>query len=421
MSKVFIEESTLTNIGSAIREMTGKTDLIAPGDMPKEIRGIETAGTVEALTITENGTYTAPEGIDGYNPVTVNVPTSTGDLPEALLNVSGRCSYRYYSFDGYWTPFLQEYGSQIKTENIAQMDHMFERCTGLSELPFELNIGKGIFSMGSAESAFTSSGITKIPKINNPNNVWFTSYENMFSSTELVEVTKEDMAFIPNLVTQDVSSKAPSFNGMFSLCANLRRIEPGALKYCWSPGQSQYSGGGCIWTGGTSFSNMNALDELLELPFPDVNVPSMSNTTIRPVYRVGRLKNFTFEMNEDGTPKDTQIYGMTIELSQVSDYIGWSRSPLYGEFVGKEVTDDASYQALKNDPDWWTTKIEYSRFNHDSAVNTINSLPNCIGSSGNTIKFRGSCGSATDGGAISTLTEDEIAVATAKGWTVTIV
>ena len=30
-------------------------------------------GNVEPLTATENGTYTAPEGIDGYNPVTVNV------------------------------------------------------------------------------------------------------------------------------------------------------------------------------------------------------------------------------------------------------------------------------------------------------------------------------------------------------------
>lgn len=29
--------------------------------------------TIEALTVTENGTYTAPEGVDGYSPVTVNV------------------------------------------------------------------------------------------------------------------------------------------------------------------------------------------------------------------------------------------------------------------------------------------------------------------------------------------------------------
>ena len=39
----------------------------------------------------------------------------------------------------------------------------------------------------------------------------------------------------------------------------------------------------------------------------------------------------------------------------------------------------------------------------------------------NTIKFNGAAGSATDGGAINTLTEEEIAVATAKGWTVSLV
>jgi hypothetical protein len=63
-------------------------------------------------------------------------------------------------------------------------------------------------------------------------------------------------------------------------------------------------------------------------------------------------------------------------------------------------------------------KVDYARYNHDSAVNTINSLPDTSAYGTNTIKFRGIAGSATDGGAINTLTEEEIAVATAKGWTV---
>jgi hypothetical protein len=44
MSKVFIEETTLTAIGDAIREKTGKSDLIAPGSMPQEIKSITTGG-----------------------------------------------------------------------------------------------------------------------------------------------------------------------------------------------------------------------------------------------------------------------------------------------------------------------------------------------------------------------------------------
>ena len=81
---------------------------------------------------------------------------------------------------------------------------------------------------------------------------------------------------------------------------------------------------------------------------------------------------------------------------------------------------------MKNDPDSWTYDINYSKYNHDSAVETINSLPDTsayIATAGgtNTIKFNGASGSKTDGGAINTLTEEEIAVAAAKGWTVTLV
>ena len=38
-----------------------------------------------------------------------------------------------------------------------------------------------------------------------------------------------------------------------------------------------------------------------------------------------------------------------------------------------------------------------------------------------TIKFKGAAGAKTDGGAINTMTEEEIAVATAKGWTVSFI
>ena len=89
----------------------------------------------------------------------------------------------------------------------------------------------------------------------------------------------------------------------------------------------------------------------------------------------------------------------------------------------KKITDDASYQALKDDPDAWTKMPEYSFYNHDSAVETINSLPDTsayLAENGgtNTIKFLGNSGSNTDGGAINTMTAEEIAVAAAKGWTV---
>jgi hypothetical protein len=108
-------------------------------------------------------------------------------------------------------------------------------------------------------------------------------------------------------------------------------------------------------------------------------------------------------------------------IEKNSYYLSYLLNYNSGITADKEVKDDATYQALKNDPDWFTKDLAYSRYNHDSAVNTINSLPDCSAKGGNTIKFKGAAGSKTDGGAINTLTAEEIAVATAKGWTVSLV
>lgn len=118
----------------------------------------------------------------------------------------------------------------------------------------------------------------------------------------------------------------------------------------------------------------------------------------------------------------------------LSELVGYTPNQYIGNILNynsgitedKRVTDDATYQALKDDPDWWTSNIAYSRYNHDSAVATINSLPDTsayLAANGgtNTIKFKGESGSATDGGAISSLTPEEIAVATSRGWTVSFV
>lgn len=42
------------------------------------------AAVIEALNVTENGVYTARNGVDGYSPVTVNIPESGGSLPAGM-------------------------------------------------------------------------------------------------------------------------------------------------------------------------------------------------------------------------------------------------------------------------------------------------------------------------------------------------
>lgn len=130
-----------------------------------------------------------------------------------------------------------------------------------------------------------------------------------------------------------------------------------------------------------------------------------------------------FTLKDDGTPYIVQWNNQTIDLTEYIGFCGytdWITSYNSGITADKQVSDSSTYNTLKNDPDWFTTDINYSRYNHTSAVNTINSLPDTsayLTTNGgtNTIKFKGAAGALTDGGAINTLTEEEIAVAVSKG------
>lgn len=74
MSKALITEAYLTDIADAIRAKNGSSDTYTPPQMAAAIADIPTGGDVdvEALSVTQNGTYTAPTG-KAYSPVTVNV------------------------------------------------------------------------------------------------------------------------------------------------------------------------------------------------------------------------------------------------------------------------------------------------------------------------------------------------------------
>lgn len=214
-------------------------------------------------------------------------------------------------------------------------------------------------------------------------------------------------------------------NSYFNNCYSLRNINE-ALKVMGghflvkSTGTTDYD----AYNYSSMFERCMCLDEIRNIPLSvNKGITVTSNKFDRIVYNCNRVKDVIFETN-DGEPIVLTMKGQTISFTDNTGYASpysWDPRP-YGHKSGitedKEVKDDATYQALKNDPDWWTGLEAYSRYNHDSAVNTINSLPDTSAYGTNTIKFKGAAGSATDGGAINTLTEEEIAVAAAKGWTV---
>lgn len=388
MSKVFIEESTLTSIGDAIRAKTGKSDLISPGAMPTEIESIETGG---------------------------------GGLPEEALNITGDCRYRFAS--GGWDWFIKDYGSRVKTSDITNIDYMFID-SNTENIPFDLNIKNGA-SLTSINNLFGGcKKLKSIPKINGKPKIT-SSLAYVFSICHNLRYIPDDFAdwFDWSAIENSTSTYAGAMNNFVSNCYSLRSIPMDIFNHV-NPNISSYTS---IYFYGC-FSNCYCLDELVGLPmkYTSTWTSNAFNGSFGGDYR---LKNITFAM-PDGLPVVAKWKNQTINLSNYIGYYGTlTNTSIIGYNSGitadKEVKDDATYQALKNDPDWFTKKYEYSRYNHDSAVATINSLPDTsayLATAGgtNTIKFKGAAGSKTDGGAINTLTEEEIAVATAKGWTVTL-
>ena len=151
----------LTAIGNAIREKTGGTDLLTLDQMPTEISNIQGGGTVEELTITSNGTYNPPTGIDGYAPVVVNVPQDGGPPAEALV-LTGDCENKFYA--GSWDWFINNYRNQITTSDITNSKGMFYRSK-VSSIPFELNCKYNTFAR-CQDMFYGASQMTKAPRIN---------------------------------------------------------------------------------------------------------------------------------------------------------------------------------------------------------------------------------------------------------------
>lgn len=91
MSQALITEARLTDIADAIRAKNGSSDTYTPPQMAAAIAAIPTGGgvDVEALSVTANGTYTAPTG-KAYSPVTVNV-SGGGGFPYG--SAIGKCVF----------------------------------------------------------------------------------------------------------------------------------------------------------------------------------------------------------------------------------------------------------------------------------------------------------------------------------------
>ena len=376
MSKYVIDSSTLTSIADAVRTKGGTTDPIVVSDIPTAITNLPSGGG--------------------------------GDLPEEAFVLSGDCSYRFAN-NG-WNWFLNEYGDRVTTSDITNATSMFEGYS-LSEIPFDINLG---ISPSICADIFSASSIKKLPYIKGK----VINLSNLFYYCKYLREIPNDWADYIDFSNIHNSSISEGYlRGFCCGSYSIRKIPNNLLSQLWS--KVSYSR--ILYYQGFNFCY--SLDEITNIPMNGANLTSNSFSSF--CNSCSRIKNMTFAIQDNGTPYNINWKKQVIDLIS---YVGYVDNKNYilsynsGITADKEVKDDASYQLLKNDPDWFTCDVNYSRYNHDSAVATINSLPDTsayLATAGgtNTIKFKGQAGALTDGGAINTLTESEIAVATAKGWT----
>lgn len=367
-------------------------------EVSKVYLAITTSHSVEFNQIT----FT-PVELDAYTPQQMVDAVSAALPTKADLVITGNCEKMFS--ENKWQWMFNKYGNLMTTKDITHASYMFQYCNTVpfTELNFKPGTSIPAISMLGANNTYT------LPKLNNfkPNNL-------MYTFQECRNIREFPEGYFDTWDWNEVDNNNYSMSGIISKCYSLRKYPMEVLQH----GNKNTTTASYCWL----YYLINAnycLDEMIDIPKPPNGDKSItSNIFSYTVNDAGRLKDFTFQPGITLNWKN-----QTLDMSQGVGYctsLGFITGYNSGITEDKAVNNDEAYQALKNDPDWFATSMAYSRYDHDSAVRTINSLPTML-QTGCVIKFRGAAGEKTDAGAINTLTEEEIAVATAKGWTVTLV
>lgn len=376
MANVIINDTNLTNIANAIRGKNGTTTTYKPSEMAAAITAISGGG-----------------GGSG--------------VPAEALVFRRDCSYKFYNNNWEW--FWNIYKDSITTSDITgavSMFHSFRGAASSVVLNFRANYGIDTGNM------FYDCFNKTVSKIINLKPSSTKSMFRAYGATTLPEFENLNMSDLQ-------ASTYASCSSMFQSCKRLRSIPEDFLKQLYTSNNSAYASHFNM-----GFSNCWALDEIKGLRM-SMGSNITSNCFTDTFSRCHRIKDVIFATQEDGTPYTANMKSQNIKLNPYVGYFSMYSDGYGGAGLPESaaIKDAGTYATNKNNPDSWTALPEYSRYNHTSAVNTINSLPDTsayLAANGgtNTITFLPTSGSLTDGGAVEALTEEEIAVAAAKGWTV---
>ena len=309
-----------------------------------------------------------------------NIITGTMDnslIPtETLLKFTGDLSY--FDYNGRMDNWFKTYKNLLSFDDVTDARNMFYGST-LTEIPaITFNGTSDSSAMGMFMECY---GLTTFPtlvtKKSDKENL---DCVNMFNNCRKLVELPNNTYFSSVFATGAWAGNNYSFSGMFQNCQALTKLSDlsifdrkiRAKQYSTDTNQGNYM---------NLFYNCKSLQELSNFPLRNSGSTYDVNMFSNTFYQTYALKKLTFSAT--------------------------------GSFSWSNQVIDLSLAGYSN-------SVADSVYNHNSAVETLNSLPTVSGSS-NYIKFKNGAGSTTSGGSISDLTAEEIAVATAKGWTVSLV
>lgn len=379
MADYLIKDTTLTNIADAIRAKKSSTDTYTPAEMATAISSIETGG--------------------GSGELTEEDLTFTGDL-------------RYFNYYGRMGKLIKKCGSKMKFNGVTNFSYAFS-----GNDPLNSNFSNWTINLSRCdlERCFASqSSITAFPKLQGT----VTRMQQFFLSDIYRELIPDDLFSAgTEFICKEWNN---SYYGIFQDCWALKKLPLWFKNMTFTVDKDfNYSNYSSVY-----YNTFNCCYQLKELTLPIFPAPAKlkSNCFMGTFHQVHNMRKFVFAPPPTG---NEAVLWTKQTINLTDSECGYNSTvPSSGS---KAIYDDETYNLYKNDPDAWANKLEYSFYNHDSALETIRSLPYAqmvdIPQSDlqNVIKFYGKSGEKTDGGAINTLTAEEIAIATNKGWTVSFV
>ena len=395
----------------------------------------------------------------GVDTITVPLADGTGTWTYGLTDEELTFTNASYMFSIY-SPFYNNSNYYIRRSNfnnVSDMSFMFknnDKITDLSDITINIS-GDDVRIINAFEDCIN---LRKIPtftmssgsKININQSASFLRNCYVLEEGELQKV----------IYLETYSSPQSS---LFAYNYNIKNIDLSDMKLnTWDNRYWSYN------------KFVNSEPNLRSLKLPAWNVKQDSKPLTSSSYYLSdsfsemiMLDSLTFSTNADGSPMKAKVKGQSFYVTGSNSYpygylpnnmdtytsskglMSYPDEPItkddnvFRDINSSNVTVEKiqeGYNRVKNRPNWcsfWSGNITYngtsvtasrltSRFNHNSIVEFINTLPDTseyLATAGgtNTLKLLKYQGDLTDEGGVSNLTPEEIAVATAKGWTVSIV